>query len=256
VTVNGLTVLLEQKSVIASIANERKVAAEISPDDMLFDYLVHVVYPTDHMQAVNAYFAGGEDCARKFSSLCREHIKSEPKTILDFASGYGRVARYAKHVLPQTDWIACDIHPQAVEFVTERLGIRSILSTLQPEALAFTQRFDVVFALSFFSHTPNKVFGPWLRRLMSAVEPGGILIFTTHGAVSARNMSVEFDREGFYWNTGTDQLDLDSSNYGTSCVTMSYVHRALEKLHDAELIRYQQAFWWGHQDLYIVRRLF
>jgi hypothetical protein len=36
-------------------------------------------------------------------------------------------------------------------------------------------------------------------------------------------------------------------------VTLSYVQRALQSVPKAELIRFQQALWWNHQDLYIVR---
>jgi 2-polyprenyl-3-methyl-5-hydroxy-6-metoxy-1,4-benzoquinol methylase len=74
--------------------------------------------------------------------------------------------------------------------------------------------FKVVFCLSFFSHIPDALFRPWLERVFSAVEPNGILIFTTHGAVSAINMQVNFDANGFYWNFDSDQRDIDANIYG------------------------------------------
>ena len=116
-----------------------------------------------------------------------------------------------------------------------------------------------MFALSFFSHMPDATFAAWLERLFSTVEPCGILVFTTHGAISLRNMKAggleaNFNENGFYWNAQSDQRDLNSTDYGTSAVTLSYVQRALHSLPEAELIRFQQAFWWGHQDLYVVRK--
>jgi Methyltransferase domain len=242
-----------------SIAAQMNVTPEISPDDMLFDFLVRAVFPTDHPSAVNAYFTGGQDCAQRFAALCREHLHSAPKTVLEFASGYGRVARHAKHVLPETSWTCSDVHRRAVEFNGDRLGLNSFISPSRPEAWTAERRFDVVFALSFFSHMPDATFAPWLERLFTTVELGGILVFTTHGAITLRNMKAagldaNFNENGFYWNPQSDQRDIASTDYGTSAVTLTYVQRALQSLPQAELIRFQQAFWWSHQDLYVVRK--
>jgi SAM-dependent methyltransferase len=226
---------------------------------MLFDFLIRAVFLADHPKAVDAYFTGGQACAQRFAALCREHLQSDPKAVLEFASGYGRVARHAKHVLPATTWTCSDVHPRAIEFNADRLGLDSFISPSRPEGWTIERRFDVVFALSFFSHMPDATFTPWLERLFSTVEPGGILVFTTHGAISVRNMKAggldaKFDENGFYWNAQSDQRDIDSTDYGTSAVTLNYVQRALQSLPEAELIRFQQAFWWSHQDLYVVRK--
>lgn len=257
--INTAAILDQQRALSRSIAAKMNVVAEISPDDMLFDFLVRAVFPTNYPQAVEAYFSGGGDCAQRFAALCREHLQSEPKTILEFASGYGRVGRHAKHALPTTRWTTSDVHPRAVKFNTEKLGLDSFISSARPEDWIVNRRFDVVFALSFFSHMPDTTFRPWLERVFSAVEQNGILIFTTHGAISLRNMKAggleaNFNENGFYWNAKSDQLDLDSMDYGTSAVTLHYVQRALQTLPEAELIRFQQAFWWAHQDLYVVRK--
>lgn len=254
-----LAILDEQRDLSHSIAAQMDVAPEISSDDMLFDFLVRAVFGADHSKAVEAYFTGGLDCARRFTALCREHLQSDPKTVLEFASGYGRVARHAKHVLPATSWTCSDVHTRAVEFNADRLGLDSSISPSRPQDWPVERRFDVVFALSFFSHMPDATFAPWLERVFSAVEHGGLLVFTTHGATSLGNMKAggfdaNFNVNGFYWNAQSDQRDIDSTEYGTSAVTLSYVQRALRSLPQAELIRFQQAFWWSHQDLYVVRK--
>ncbi len=252
------TILAEQRPFAEALAAQKNVIPDIDPEDMLLDFFIRHIFPTAHPQAIDAYFNGGEDCARKFAALCREHLQSEPRTVLEFASGFGRVARYAKHVLPETKWTSSDIHPKAVDFIADRIGLESILSPGKPDGWTLDRKFNVVFALSFFSHIPDALFGRWLERVFSAVEPGGILIFTTHGAATMKNwqtagMDAKFNDAGCYWNFGTDQLDIDTNDYGTSAVTLAYVQRALAALPKAELIRFQQGFWWGQQDLYIVR---
>jgi SAM-dependent methyltransferase len=242
-----------------SIASTKEVSPRFSEDDMLFDFLVRAVFATDHKKAIEAYFDGGEDCAHRFAGLVREHFPNGPKNVLEFASGYGRVTRYARKVLPTTEWICSDIHPQAIAFLASELGISGSVSSTDPARWSSSTSFEVVFALSFFSHTPDKTFAAWVERLFSAVAPGGLLIFTTHGAVSLANMKAgglraEFDNRGVYWNSNSDQRDLNPDDYGTSAVTLHYVQSALALLHGAELIRFQQALWWGHQDLYVVRK--
>ena len=70
----------------------------------------------------------------------------------------------------------------------------------------------------------------------------------------AGGLDVKLDSSGFFWNSASDQRDLGSRDYGTSVVTFDYVHHSLRQLPKACLIRYQQAWWWNHQDLYVVRR--
>ncbi|WP_188394028.1 bifunctional 2-polyprenyl-6-hydroxyphenol methylase/3-demethylubiquinol 3-O-methyltransferase UbiG [Mesorhizobium sp. SARCC-RB16n] len=242
-----------------SIASTKGVSPRISQDDMLFDFLVRAVFTADHEKAIEAYFMGGEDCANRFAGLVHEYFPDGPKNVLEFASGYGRVTRYARKVLQRTEWICCDIHPQAIAFLASELGIPGSVSSADPARWSVSTSFDVVFALSFLSHTPDKTFAAWVERLFSAVAPGGLLIFTTHGAVSLANMKrgglkAEFDDRGFYWNSNSDQRDLSPDDYGTSAVTLRYVQSAVAPLHRAELVRFQQAFWWGHQDLYVIRK--
>jgi hypothetical protein len=257
---NTAAILRQQQALLKSIATQMDVEPEISSDDMLFDFLVRSVFPTQHSGAVEAYLKGGADCAQRFSALCREHLKSEPKSILEFASGFGRVTRHVKKLFPNTSWTCSDVHPRAVNFCRCTLGVDALLSPTVPEDWVVSRKFDVVFALSFFSHMPHSRFSAWLKGLLDAVIFGGILIFTTHGATSLRNMkagglNAVFDSKGFFWDAHSDQRDLDSIDYGTSAVSFNYVQRALNTLPNAELVRFQQAFWWGHQDLYVVQNL-
>ena len=74
------------------------------------------------------------------------------------------------------------------------------------------------------------------------------------GNMRAGGLTVQLDDTGFYWNDRLSDQDLESSQYGTSVVSLAYVYRTLQRLACASVIRYQQAYWWGHQDLYVVRR--
>jgi SAM-dependent methyltransferase len=230
---------------------------DIHERDLLFQYIHRIKFQGDYDKAVRDYFEDGKNCCRRFTQLCAEHKPKGVKTVLDFASGYGRVARHAAEFMPGVAWTCCDIHPEAVEFLCSR-GLPAIPSTHDPQAWTAPQLYDAVLALTFFSHMPDRSFGPRLRSIFDAVAPGGIMVFTTHGEVTLqekwRLARSCFDSRGFYWQLGSDQPDLDPLEYGTSAVTFGYVYALLRDIPQASLIRYQRGFWWGNQDLYVLQR--
>lgn len=144
-------------------AEKFKVAATIHPEDELFEFLRRMS-PNDAM-AVEHYFADGFKCATQFKQIIRDYIW-ETRTnlsVLEFASGFGRVSRHFKNVAPEVNLTCCDIHVRAIEFAINDLGIRALPSNSDPDLFETIERFDVVFALSFFSHVPDHTFARWLK---------------------------------------------------------------------------------------------
>jgi hypothetical protein len=105
---------------------------EIHSNDLLFDYLVRIPMRGDRERATETYLRGGHDCARKFVDLCQE--LGDLNSILEFASGYGRVARHVAALAPKLSWTCCDIHSEAVAFIREKIGFPAFLSTIDPAA--------------------------------------------------------------------------------------------------------------------------
>ena len=146
--------------------------------------------------------------------MCR--LNQRPIALLEFVSGFGCVTRHLKHVLPTSTIAAWDIHPEAIRFLRERLETDAIQSNAVPEWLNVRRKFDVVFALSFFSHMPKTTFARCLQQLATAVASGGFLIFTTHGRVTRDVIlkDVQLDPEGFFFNPAREQKDFDSAEHG------------------------------------------
>ena len=126
------------------------------------------------------------------------------------------MTRHLKHVLPTSTIAACDIHPEAIRFLRERLETDAIQSNAVPEWLNVRRKFDVVFVLSFFSHMPKTTFARCLQQLATAVASGGFLIFTTHGRVTRDVIlkDVQLGPEGFFFNPAREQKDFDSAEHG------------------------------------------
>jgi len=175
--------------------------------------------------------------------------------MLEFASGYGCVSRHLGNVLPNMNVTSGDIHPEAITFIQNVLGKKAILSSATPEELCLEQKFDVVFALSFFSHTPDRTWGRWIRTLFSHLKDGGLLIFTTHGRESLKYFkNAVLDESGYWFTNESGQSDLATSDYGQTIVTPEYVVRKCFEHIAAPMSHFKSALWWEHQDLYIFAR--
>jgi SAM-dependent methyltransferase len=130
------------------------------------------------------YFNDGARSAAHLDELVAEfhsdHTK-RPLCLLEFASGYGMVSRHLGRMKERYAFTACDIHEQAIEFLRTEIGVEAVISRTDPDDLALSGDFDVIFSLSFFSHVPHRTWGRWLQKLYSALANDGLLIFTTHG---------------------------------------------------------------------------
>jgi SAM-dependent methyltransferase len=206
--------------------------------------------------AVNYYFDDGARSARQLAERVAATVptSARPLKLLEFAAGYGCVTRHLSKY-SEFELVSCDIHSTAIDFLAEQLGVKAIPSTVLPERFAPPNQFDVVFALSFFSHMPRATFGRWLRSLYDAVRAPGCLIFTTHGMDSRKYMgSPHIPADGFWFSASSEQDDLDKADYGLSITTPEFVRGEIERQIGAVRVESRLAFWWEHQDLWVVHR--
>lgn len=229
-----------------------EVSRKIHSNDHLFSFIKSDPNLSSEDKAVNYYLETGLESANRLKEIINEFSYNESCSILEFASGYGCVSRHFKSVLPNAQVTPCDIHSAAIDFLCE-IGLRPILSRSNPEDLEFGQAFDVAFVLSFFSHVPKKRWRQWLYTLCKAVVPGGLVIFTTHGFASTPTHPV--DTDGFYFSPGSEQIDIDAFDYGTTVTTFDYVHHQIRSIPEVRLVKFREGLWWGHQDLYVLRKL-
>jgi SAM-dependent methyltransferase len=248
-----------------AIARDFGVSPALHPEDNILWFLFGHSQFKEPREAIHFYFDSGLTSAKRICSIVTEHVGGRPLfrrllrspiSILDFASGYGCVTRHLSAVMPQAKLTACDIHPEAVDFIRTKLGIKAVLSAHEPEKLVTCGRFDVVFALSFFSHMPEATWGSWLRSLCAQLVRGGILIFTTHGMKSFPHFGpdAKLDDRGFYFIAQSEQTDLDPGEYGSTIVSYDYVRRQIGTV-GACLVAYEEGVWYGHQDAYVLRRI-
>ncbi len=234
-----------------AIASSLGVSPAIHPADYIFRWHYDDANTTDKAAVVRNYFEGGRHTAELVAQFLDGFLAtSRPFTMLEFASGYGRVTRHWKAVLPQADVDACDVHDDAVDFLSQ-MGCRACPSSTVPEELAVERSYDVVFALSFFTHMPRATWARWLGALARRIVPGGIFVFTTHGVPSLEQMGVSrLEKDGFWFHGFSEQKDLGTDAYGATATTFDFVYRQLMGC-DLDLRHFREGGM-GYQDLYVV----
>lgn len=183
-------------------------------DDML-DFAIKL-FEHDRDVAVSNYFQNGFE---QFELV--RHIaawRGHPKTMLDFASGYGRLTRFLVHEHLADDVTVSDILEGGMEFQAAQFGVKTILSTTRPEDFPSTGRYDLIFVASLFTHLPAAAFTAWLRKLATLLEPEGLLIFSVHDE-SIAPVAVD----GIAFESYSESRVLDANEYGSTWVTEKYV---------------------------------
>jgi len=119
----------------------------------------------------------------------------EIDTVLDFGCGCGRVLRYwESHPGTAT---GSDRDAGAVEWCRSRLPFARVDQNALAPPLAYDDdSFDLVYALSVFTHLTDELQIAWRDELRRVLRPGGRLLLTTHGRSYLPRLEGE-EREGF-----------------------------------------------------------
>ena len=101
--------------------------------------------------------------------------------ILDFGCGAGRVLRHW-HDLPSTRVCGSDYNARLVRWCRTNLTFADVRRNDLAGRVDWPDAtFDLVYALSVFTHLTEPVGLAWVDELTRALRPGGHLLITTHG---------------------------------------------------------------------------
>jgi SAM-dependent methyltransferase len=201
----------------------------IDERDEMLAFLVQA-HRGDRDRALFQYFQSGESIARSLGQVLRWRFGGLERihSLLDFASGYGRVTRFlVREVPPERVWVA-DVYAEGVRFQAERFGVHAVVSSIRPEDFATAERFDAILVTSLFTHLPEERFVAWLRVLLGLLNPGGLLAFSAHSP-EVLPAGAEMPASGFLFVPTSESGSLDTSDYGSTWVTEGFVRSALER---------------------------
>jgi len=102
------------------------------------------------------------------------------ESVLDFGCGCGRVTRYWSDFEGAVS--GSDVNTKAIEWCRDNLGFASFeRNTLAPPLDFDAETFDLVYALSVFTHLTADLQVAWRDEMLRVLRPGGLLLLTTHG---------------------------------------------------------------------------
>jgi SAM-dependent methyltransferase len=176
------------------------------------------------------------------------------EAILDFGCGCGRVMRNWI-ALRTTDAFGSDMNEAAVEWCRRNLPFASFETNgLAPPLVFDTASFDLVYALSVFTHLPEELQLLWMRELQRVVKPGGFLLLSTHGERYLPRLNAD-ERERFH---GGDVVvrweEVAGTNLCTTFHPPSYLRTRLATGWEPLEILAEGARGNPHQDLSVFRR--
>lgn len=224
----------------------------IDPRDDIFHFFVN------HELAKNPVREYLSDGWRTLSELLMlmdavEQPLTTSGAVLEFAAGFGRFTRHLVRAIPGRVTVS-DIHPGSVEFLREQLGVEGFYSTHDPEKLTIPAQYDLVFVLSMFTHLPPAMWGPWMRKLYSAVKPGGHLVFTVHNESLAAHFSQEYGPDGTLFMATSESRELEGAQYGTTFAKRAWVEAEVKRTLGQPVSLFREAAFWHGQAAVVVRR--
>lgn len=111
--------------------------------------------------------------------------------VLDFGCGCGRVLRHWNQV-EGPELHGSDYNPELVDWLREGLPfVHPNVNGLAPPTGYENDRFDLVYALSVFSHLDQQLQDAWIAEFRRILRPGGLLVVSVLGESMAPRLTDE-----------------------------------------------------------------
>ncbi|WP_413165840.1 methyltransferase [Capilliphycus salinus ALCB114379] len=227
----------------------------IAVADEMFLYQLDELDDRNFDQALVNYYSLGRTLFDSIQQIINWYFGSFERisSFLDFACGYGRFMRFLVQEMPTEKIWASDIYAEAVKFQTEYFGVHGIVSTRNPEDYQVEQKFDCVYAGSFFSHMPPRTFSLWMQKLYHLLNSQGLLIFSVLDETTLLPFTP-MSADGILFSSKDSETQLlDRNDYGTTYVTETFIRELIDKISQNRAAIYRIKKGLGnYQDLYVV----
>ena len=112
--------------------------------------------------------------------------------VLDFGcGGAGQLRMFTKH-FPSANFYACDVDPSSIDFIKRDYPqVESCVSNFQPPLPFDSNKFDLIYSVSTFSHFDAKTINIWLQEFSRILKTGGLLLLTIEGKYALNVVASE-----------------------------------------------------------------
>ena len=182
------------------------------------------------------YFSTGYSGALEILTTLEQHSfdLANLQSMLEFGCGSARVLRHFRNI-GYLSLAGSDANPKAIEWARRNLpGIDFRINALEPPLPFAEKSFDLVYAISVFTHIPLAWQHRWLEELRRVLRPEGYLLCTVLGSSFVDQMLTAQDRAKL---KQTGALTLDSNHpqasYSTQELGSWDVFQTRERVHEA-----------------------
>jgi SAM-dependent methyltransferase len=172
--------------------------------------------------------------------------------VLDFGCGCGRVMRRWADVSGPA-FFGSDYNPDFIYWCRENLSFaRFAVNRLEPPLPFDDEQFDLVYALSVFTHLTEPLQHKWIAELHRVVKPGGLLVLSARGEAWSWKLNPQ---ERARYDAGELVVrygDVTGTNLCAAFHPEPYVRQRL--LHGFDIKDSMAARTDGAQDLYVAER--
>ena len=227
----------------------------ISPDDRSFK--------GDHEH----YFAVGRSALNSIRLAMLACGKESAPRILDLSCGYGRVLRWLRAAFPDSEFTACDLNAEALDYCAPTFRAERAYLTAETAKLPPDATFDLIWCGTWMSHLTEARWRGFLELIRDRLSPSGLAVFTIHGRyvrdrmlggsktygidhLQIAGLIESYDRTGFGFAAYPD-----ASGFGLAISSPSWVCARIAELKNLGVVAYTERGWDRHQDVVACLRI-
>jgi hypothetical protein len=210
------------------------------------------------------YYRAGFEVAEIISESVSTNLNDPGISILDFASGYGRGARFIRSFFPKAHLHTQDVIGSANEFCRATFNCTSSPSFVEYDRLDTSVKFDVIWVGSLATHLDETKTISLLEYLSSSLKSDGRLIVSSHGSFVYRRIrrKVSYGINGkglrfflsYFFQGYTYRNYSGENNYGISVISPGWWRRNA-KIAGLEVHSYSKRRWDAHHDVLVLTKI-
>lgn len=149
-------------------------------------YFIYETYQLDY----DKYLKDGKDTALWLRDYFAKYLtvnnimaeENKKKTILDWGCGPGRVIRNMPELMPDFDIYGADYNEKYIDWNKQHIqNVKFYKNNLTPPLPFKEESFDIIYAISVFTHLSEENHFAWSQELLRVLKKGGIIFLTLHG---------------------------------------------------------------------------
>lgn len=187
----------------------------------------------------------GTRCAADIESALREVgcELAEFERVLDFGCGCGRTLIHLKDLAPQAHFDGTDIDEGAIHWCKQNLQFANFrVGQASPPTDYAPDSFDLIYAISVFTHLDENYQFQWLEELRRITKPGGVLLLTVDSSLVG-DQDFVFQRSyedglfpAWYQNAFHSEKYV-RENFGKYFEVLGYLPRGMNEHQDVVLLK-------------------